>query len=137
LSRFSDDIYSQHHDFHFLDGDEVYFRHSATPMVYARASGILHICESKSNGEELRRSQRETFPRLAGAIKLAVDAGVLAKGSGVFVITGDYPYDAGVLVQCVRPAAASGHDWSSFTSFYMAEKQMTRAEFITFFRCRR
>lgn len=89
-------------DFHYLDGDEILLRHSAMAICYARSTTTLRIIESKHPGEELRRSQRETFPLLAEAIARSE---LLSRESGVFVLEGDPPYNGGrIPVAKVRPA---------------------------------
>jgi hypothetical protein len=122
-------------DFHYLDGDEVLFRHSAQPVVYARETGTLRVLESKLPGETIRRSQREVLPFLAAAIQLAVKAGLLSIRSGVFVIEGRPPYEDGALVSRVRPAQ---HliDWQSIGVQLERSVQMTSPQFELFMRCR-
>jgi hypothetical protein len=121
-------------DFHYLDGDEVMFRHSALPMIYARETGILRILESKHPGEEIRRSQRETFPLLAAALQLATDAGVVRDGSGVFIVEGEYPFSDGALVRQVRPASARPN---LVGLQFKLEHDLTALQFKTFMRCRK
>jgi hypothetical protein len=77
-------------DFHFLDGDEVLLRYSAQPIVYARATRILRLLESKFPGEEVRRSQRDLLPIFAEVIRVGVESEVLHERSGVFVIEADW-----------------------------------------------
>jgi hypothetical protein len=76
-------------DFHYLDGDEVLFRRSALPIIYARETGVLRFVESKNPGEDFTRAQTELFPVLADLIETGVKAGKLSIGSGMFVIRGD------------------------------------------------
>lgn len=119
-------------DFHYLDGDEILLRYSAQPVAYARETRVLRIFESKAPGEELRRSQREVFPILADAIKLAVDRGALGKGSGVFLIEGAEPYDHGALLSQVLPGIESRAAGIQF----LGPREVSRPELETFIRCR-
>lgn len=121
-------------DFHYLDGDEVLFRHSALPIVYARETGILRILESKFPGEDLRRSQRETFPLLAAAIEKAVEASLLSDGSGVFVVEGTPPFGDGALVRKVHPAEKSA---DNLGIRFAGKHNLAPAQFHLFMRCRR
>lgn len=117
-------------DFHFLDGDEVMFKHSAQPIVYARETGILRILESKRPNEEIRRSQREVLPILARVLADAVEKGLLKDGSGVFIVTGEYPYVAGASVSRVEygPAISGLSQKGPFP--------LSADKFADFIRCR-
>lgn len=92
-------------EFNFLDGDEVLLRYSAQPVTHARSTRILRVVESKNPGEEIRRSQRETFPILASALEFCVEAGILRKTSGVYIVEGLYPYSDGADVAQILPAS--------------------------------
>lgn len=122
-------------DFHFLDGDEVLFSHHSQPIVYARESGVLRIIESKAPGEDIRRSQRETLPMLAGALDLAVESGLLATTSGVYVLEGEPPYSSGATVSKVRGATAPG-DWSAVGIRYVVQRPLDESQVQMFLRCR-
>lgn len=122
-------------DFHFMDLDEVLFRHSSLPVVYARESGVLRAIESKLPGEQIRRSQRETLPLVAAGVGLLVKSGLLAQGSGAFVVEGEPPWNDGAIVHTVR-AAASPRDWSATGVRYAKSSTLTFSELCTFIRCR-
>jgi len=119
-------------DFHFLDGDEIILRYSAQPVTYSRETRVLRLFESKSLGEEIRRSQRDVLPILAEAIKLAVESGVLAKGSGVFIIEGEEPYERGADLSQVLPDGKS----RAVGLQTIGPRRLNRDELETFVRCR-
>lgn len=104
LSRYCDENLGSY--FNYLDGDEVLLRYSAQGMTHARSTCVLRIIESKHPGEEVRRSQREVLPLLARAIELAVKDGILAAGSGVFILEGTPPYENGATVSRVNYSAS-------------------------------
>ena len=131
LSAFCDSFYGEHSDFHFLDGDEIILRYSAQPVVYARESGVLRVVESKRPGEEIRRSQREALPLLAGCIALGIESGIVADGSGVFIVTGEPPYTAGAKVAKLRQSGRTAG------LQYEIETHLSRERLIRFMRCRR
>lgn len=122
-------------DFHFLDGDQVLFCHHSQPIVFARESGVLRVVESKLPGEEIRRSQRETLPMLAGALELGVESGLLATTSGVYVMEGEPPFAEGATVGLVRAAKSPG-DWSSVGVQYAARRRLSSEQLRLFLRCR-
>lgn len=122
-------------DFHFLDGDEVLFRHSAQPILFARENGTLRLLESKLPGEEIRRSQRETLPLLAGALAMAARAELVAPTSGVYVVEGRPPWSDGALVSRVRPAR-SPIDWQAIGIQFDLARRLTFAQLCAFVRCR-
>lgn len=118
-------------DFHYLDGDEIILRYSAQPITYARETRVLRIFESKTPGEEIRRSQRDVLPLLSEALQLAIGVGALARGSGVFVIEGDEPYDDGASVrQVLAPQTRN------VGIRYLGPRQLSREELELFIRCR-
>ena len=123
-------------DFHYLDGDEVMFRHSAQPMTYARETGTLLVLESKFPGEEIRRSQRETFPLLAAALSRAADANLIARASGVYVIEGEPPFIDGATVLRVRGAKQPGVDWQSIGVQFDWRHRFNNRDLCNFIRCR-
>lgn len=136
LSAFCNSFYQAHPDFHYLDGDFVLFAHAALPMVYARATRILRLVESKRPGEDLTRSQREVLPILSALVEQGVREGTIAKRSGVFIVTGDGPaYPEGATVAKVRPDAP-GAEWSSAGVQAETEKVLNREQLVTFMRCR-
>lgn len=129
LSRYCDEHLG--FDFNFLDGDEVLLRYSAQGMTHARSTGVLRIIESKRPGEQVRRSQIDVLPLLARAIDLAVQDGVLAEGSGVFVLEGEPPYENGAIVHRVN--------YSTNRAAGLATKgpyNFTRAQVDRFVSCR-
>lgn len=137
LSEFCDSFYGSHNDFNYLDGDVVVFTHAALPITAARSTRIIRILETKRDGEEIRRSQRETLPVIAEAIQRLVITGDAAKGSGVFIVIGDGPeYQEGAKIAKVRPAERL-KDWSSIGVQYEHEPiQYSREQLIRFMRCR-
>lgn len=130
LSAFCDSFYGDHHDFHFVDGDEVILRYSAQPIVYARESGILRVVESKAPGEEIRRSQRDTLPLVAGCIQKGIEEGIVADRSGVFIVTGQFPYDTGAKIARLRPSPRTAG------LQYDAAVDVSREQLVKFMRCR-
>lgn len=131
LSKFCDEQLPG--DFHLLDGDEVLLRYSSQSISYAKATAILRVIESKAPGEELRRSQRDVFPLLASAIRFAVEHGILADGSGVFILEGEPPYSDGALVSQVLPASKSRAVGIDF----LGPKRLSEYQVHRFIRCRK
>lgn len=135
LSEFADSFYREFPDFHFIDADHVVFSHAALPMAFARETRILRLIESKNLGEEVRRSQRETLPVLAACLDLGVKHGVVKRGSGVFVVTGEPGFESGATVARVR-ADEPGKEWSAVGVQASHTRNVTREELQTFLRCR-
>lgn len=123
-------------DFNFVDGDEVVFHHSAQPTTYARETGRLLILESKHPGEELTRSQRETYPLLAAAVSLAAAANLVRRDSGVYVIEGEPPFADGAAVMRIRAATRPGIDWTAIGAQIEARRKLSHAALCRFIRCR-
>lgn len=123
-------------DFHFLDGDEVIYRHSALPIVYARETGILRVIECKRPGEDVRRSQRETLPLLAAGIESLIENSLLDSRSGVFILEGEYPWADGAQVSRIMPHSKPGVDWSSVGASVTSTYTLSNAQLRLFIRCR-
>lgn len=137
LSAFCDSFYGQYPDFHYLDADRVLFVHDASGIVAARSTRIMRLLETKRDGEDLTRSQRETLPIFSALFDLGVTHGVIQPGSGVFVVTGDGPdYQNGATIGKVRPDAP-GAEWSAVGVQFEKNAVLSREKLVTFMRCRR
>ena len=78
-------------------GSEFYFG-DIDGAAYKRSNNMMRLYEWKHPGAKLSPGQRCYYTKMAESIRLAIEAGVLADGSGVFVVYGTPPFNTGASV---------------------------------------
>jgi hypothetical protein len=89
-------------------------------LVYKKSKRILRLFEAKYPNEQLRQSQRRVLPILERGIALLVQSGLLAAGSGVWIVRGEPPYERGASIE---PASR------------LERRQLSQEELIDFVDC--
>ncbi len=88
-------------------------------VLYRKRSRIMRIVECKYRNEPLRKSQQDILPVLADCIKLAINTGIIAQGSGVYLAR----YDEGDNLVLVKQI---GEDY---------EQEIPLKEFLHYWAC--
>jgi hypothetical protein len=74
-------------------------------IAFKKSTNILRIFEWKHPGETLTPGQRAVLPILDQIIQRAVSLGILAAGSGVYVVYGNPPFKKAMVRRIGEPGA--------------------------------